>query len=245
MDQSAITRAVTVAGGRFAPGHLGELTQQVPFEMVDAVLEQTCRVQRRVRDLPARVVVYLLLARVPVRRAGLPAGLAPADGRAGRAAGRGPDRVRDDPGPPASRARAAARAVLPAARPGPGRGAVAGAAGCRDRRHDHDRRRQRGEPGRLLQAARRPERRLRLPDAAAAGPGQLRHPHRHRRRVQPRLQRRDHLRPGPARQPARGDDPAGRPQLRRRVPGRADRGNQGGLPDPGPRPGTAPRGSRS
>jgi hypothetical protein len=44
-----------VAGGRFAPGHVGELTQQVPFEMVDAVLEQTCRVQRRVRDLPARV----------------------------------------------------------------------------------------------------------------------------------------------------------------------------------------------
>jgi hypothetical protein len=30
--------------------------------MVGAVLEQTCRVQRRVRDLPARVVVYLLLA---------------------------------------------------------------------------------------------------------------------------------------------------------------------------------------
>ncbi len=62
MDQSVITRAVTVAGGRFAPGHLGELTRQVPFEMVDAVLEETCRAQRRVRDLPARVVVYLLLA---------------------------------------------------------------------------------------------------------------------------------------------------------------------------------------
>ena len=62
MDKSVITRVVTVAGGRFAPGHLGELTQQVPFEMVDAVLEQTCRVQRRVRYLPARVVVYLLLA---------------------------------------------------------------------------------------------------------------------------------------------------------------------------------------
>ena len=61
MDKSVISRAVTVAGGRFAPGHLGELTQQVPFEMVDAVLEQTCRVQRRARDLPARVVVYLLL----------------------------------------------------------------------------------------------------------------------------------------------------------------------------------------
>jgi hypothetical protein len=61
LDKSVITRVVRVAGGRFAPGHLGELTQQVPFEMVDAVLEQTCRVQRRVRDLPARVVVYLLL----------------------------------------------------------------------------------------------------------------------------------------------------------------------------------------
>ena len=53
MDKCVITRAVTVAGGRFAPGHLGELTQQVPFEMVDAVLEQTCRVQRRIRVLPA------------------------------------------------------------------------------------------------------------------------------------------------------------------------------------------------
>ena len=30
--------------------------------MVDAVLKETCRLQRRVRDLPARVVVYLLLA---------------------------------------------------------------------------------------------------------------------------------------------------------------------------------------
>jgi hypothetical protein len=37
VDQSAITRVVTVAGGRFAPGHLGELTRQVPFEMTDAV----------------------------------------------------------------------------------------------------------------------------------------------------------------------------------------------------------------
>jgi hypothetical protein len=51
-----------VAAGRFAPGHLGELTQQVPFEMVDAVLAETGTVQRRMRDLPARVVVYLLLA---------------------------------------------------------------------------------------------------------------------------------------------------------------------------------------
>jgi hypothetical protein len=62
LDKSVITGAATVADGRFAPGHLGELTRQVPFEMVDAVLEETCRVQRRVRALPARVVVYLLLA---------------------------------------------------------------------------------------------------------------------------------------------------------------------------------------
>jgi hypothetical protein len=53
---------VTVAGGRFAPGHLGELTQIVPFEMVDAALAETCAVQQRVRLLPSRVVVYLLLA---------------------------------------------------------------------------------------------------------------------------------------------------------------------------------------
>ena len=51
-----------VAAGRFAPGHLGELTRQVPFEMVDAVLAETRAVQHRVRDLPARVVVYVLLA---------------------------------------------------------------------------------------------------------------------------------------------------------------------------------------
>jgi hypothetical protein len=62
LEQCAITRTITVAAGAFAPGHLGELTQQVPFEMVDTVLAQTERTQRRVRDLPSRVVVYLLLA---------------------------------------------------------------------------------------------------------------------------------------------------------------------------------------
>lgn len=46
----------------FAPGHLGELTQIVPFEMVDAAVESGRAVQARVRDLPSRVVVYLLLA---------------------------------------------------------------------------------------------------------------------------------------------------------------------------------------
>jgi Insertion element 4 transposase N-terminal/Transposase DDE domain len=62
VEQSVITRTVTVAPGRFAPGHLGELTQQVPFELVDAALAETGRTQVRLRDLPARVVVYLLVA---------------------------------------------------------------------------------------------------------------------------------------------------------------------------------------
>lgn len=51
-----------MAGGRFAPGHIGELTRIVPFEMVDAALAETRSVQQRVRDLPSRVGVYLLLA---------------------------------------------------------------------------------------------------------------------------------------------------------------------------------------
>jgi hypothetical protein len=61
-DQCVITRKIMVAAGVFAPGHLGELTQLVPFEMVDQALEATGAADRRVRQLPARVVVYLLLA---------------------------------------------------------------------------------------------------------------------------------------------------------------------------------------
>lgn len=60
--QSVITRTITVAGGRYAPGHLGELTQHLPFEMVDEALTATKTTQSRLRDLPSRVVVYLLLA---------------------------------------------------------------------------------------------------------------------------------------------------------------------------------------
>lgn len=59
---TTITHAVTVAAGVFAPGHLGELTQYLPFELVDDVLEQTRTVQRRLRDLPSRTGVYFLLA---------------------------------------------------------------------------------------------------------------------------------------------------------------------------------------
>lgn len=57
-----VQRSLSVAVGVFAPGHLGELTQIVPFEMVDEVLTATRGVQARVRSLPSRVVVYLLLA---------------------------------------------------------------------------------------------------------------------------------------------------------------------------------------
>ena len=59
---TTITHAVTVAGGIFAPGHLGELTQYLPFELVDDVLEQTGTVQRRLRVLPSRAGVYFMLA---------------------------------------------------------------------------------------------------------------------------------------------------------------------------------------
>ena len=59
---TTITHAVTVAAGVYAPGHLGELTQYLPFELVDGVLEQTGTVQRRLRGLPSRTGVYFLLA---------------------------------------------------------------------------------------------------------------------------------------------------------------------------------------
>ena len=56
------THVVTVAEGVYAPGHLGELTQYLPFELVDDVLAATGTVQRRLRDLPSRVGVYFVLA---------------------------------------------------------------------------------------------------------------------------------------------------------------------------------------
>jgi transposase IS4-like protein/DDE family transposase len=59
---TTIIRAVTVAAGVFAPGHLGELTQYLPFELVDDILAQTKTVQRRLRELPSRVGVYFVLA---------------------------------------------------------------------------------------------------------------------------------------------------------------------------------------
>ncbi|MEU6557289.1 IS4 family transposase [Streptomyces sp. NPDC046915] len=57
-----MTRTTTVAEGAFAPGHLGGLTQFLPFELVDDVLEQTGTLQQRVRALPSRVGIYFVLA---------------------------------------------------------------------------------------------------------------------------------------------------------------------------------------
>jgi hypothetical protein len=59
---TTVSHEVTVAGGVFAPGHLGELTQYLPFELVDDVLAQTRTVQRRLRALPSRAGVYFVLA---------------------------------------------------------------------------------------------------------------------------------------------------------------------------------------
>jgi transposase IS4-like protein/DDE family transposase len=59
---TTVATVITVAAGAFAPGHLGELTRIVPFELVDAVLAEEGGMQKRVRLLPSRVGVYFLLA---------------------------------------------------------------------------------------------------------------------------------------------------------------------------------------
>jgi hypothetical protein len=53
---------VTVAAGVLAPGHLGELTRYLPFELVDDVLAMTGAAQKRTRMLPSRVGMYFVLA---------------------------------------------------------------------------------------------------------------------------------------------------------------------------------------
>ncbi|MEY9864620.1 hypothetical protein ABH935_010281, partial [Catenulispora sp. GAS73] len=65
------TAAGDRASGLFAPGHLGALTSLVPAELVDAVLAATGRTQRRLRMLPSRVGVYLVLAMVLFPQVGL------------------------------------------------------------------------------------------------------------------------------------------------------------------------------
>jgi hypothetical protein len=73
MSESAtvcFARPITAAAGVFAPGHIGELTQYLPFELVDDVLSETKTVQRRLRDLPSRVGVYFVFALVLFPRLG-------------------------------------------------------------------------------------------------------------------------------------------------------------------------------
>jgi len=57
-----LTRTITVGAGVFAPGHLGELTWQVPFELADCVLADALAAGRRLRDLPSRTGLYFVLA---------------------------------------------------------------------------------------------------------------------------------------------------------------------------------------
>jgi len=59
-----------VAPGAVAPGHLGELTRIVPFELVDCLVDDARARERRLRLLPSRTGVYFLLAMCLFPRAG-------------------------------------------------------------------------------------------------------------------------------------------------------------------------------
>jgi len=61
-DSVTAVRSEALRNAVFAAGHLGELTWQVPFELVDAVLADTQSTQRRLRALPSRVGVSFVLA---------------------------------------------------------------------------------------------------------------------------------------------------------------------------------------
>jgi hypothetical protein len=69
----SVARTITVAAGPFAPGHLGELTRVVPFELIDCLIDEARVRERRVRDLPSRAGVYFLLAMCLFPRVGCPA----------------------------------------------------------------------------------------------------------------------------------------------------------------------------
>jgi hypothetical protein len=58
----SVTRTITVAAGALAPGHLGELTRIVPFELADSLVDEARARERRVRLLPSRTGVYFVLA---------------------------------------------------------------------------------------------------------------------------------------------------------------------------------------
>lgn len=118
---ATVAHAITVAEGVFAPGRLGELTQHLLFELVDAVLEETGAVQRRLRDLLSRVGVYFLCAFGCTPTPGLRRGLQQTRGRPFGADGalalaEGPAGPAPPPGPRAleGAVRRTGRAVGPA-----------------------------------------------------------------------------------------------------------------------------------
>jgi hypothetical protein len=61
-EKSASIQLAATGPDVYAPGHLGELTQIIDPDLVDAVVEDTGTREQRVRLLPARVVVYFVLA---------------------------------------------------------------------------------------------------------------------------------------------------------------------------------------
>jgi hypothetical protein len=111
---ATVTRTIKVVAGVFAPGHLGELTRHVPFELVDAVLTETRTTERRLRELPSRVGIYFVLALGLFPQVGLREGV----GQAGRR-----------PGWPAVAVSVGQGAAgsAPPPRGGPGQGIVRGA----------------------------------------------------------------------------------------------------------------------
>ena len=89
-DQCVISREVTEAAGPFAPGHLGELTQIVSFDLVDdpdsrvdiaaTALADLCGVARLGRGLATRLLPVAALRAIRPRAADVTV--------AGRGAGR-------------------------------------------------------------------------------------------------------------------------------------------------------------
>lgn len=70
---SATPPPVALAHDVYIPGHLGELTQVIDPQLVDAVLDETGSRERRVRSLPARGVVYFVLTLAFFERSSYPA----------------------------------------------------------------------------------------------------------------------------------------------------------------------------
>ena len=244
----SVTHTITVAAGPFAPGHLGELTRVVPFELVDCLVDEARVREKRVRDLPSRAGVYFLLAMCLFPRAGCPAVWGKLTAGLGGLA---------LPSPSGKGLRDLRRRIGAAPLKGPVRDAGR-AAGPPGHARDHGRRvpdrvlrrlqdgqgaRHAREPGLAGQDEREP-RRDRLPGHPAHGPGRDRDPGPARGRVRQRRHRGAGL--GPAAAAPAGQDDAGPdgPGLRQR--GLPRRGRRDRRPVPGPpereppAPGAAP-----